>query len=85
MSVCVQVAQIALPVFLRRVKSILREYRTSKNADRLQLENCLCCLDTLAAMTLSPAVTDVVLPPGSRLKVKPLVSAEFMLLRWQGI
>ncbi|BDA41918.1 Protein MON2 homolog [Coccomyxa sp. Obi] len=63
-----QVAQIALPVFLRRVKSILREYRTSKNADRLQLENCLCCLDTLAAMTLSPAVTDVVLPPGSRLK-----------------
>jgi hypothetical protein len=30
----------------------------------------LCCLDTLAAMTLAPAVTDVVLPPQSRVKAR---------------
>lgn len=66
---CGQVAQLALPVFLRRVKSTLQDSGTSKTADRLQLEKCLCCLDTLAAMTLAPAVTDAVLPPGSRLKV----------------
>ncbi len=66
---CGQVAQLALPVFLRRVKSTLQDSGSSKTADRLQLEKCLCCLDTLAAMTLAPAVTDAVLPPGSRLKV----------------
>lgn len=60
---------MALPVFLRRVKSMLHEYRSGKAADRLQLDNCLCCLDMLTAMTLAPAVTDSVLPPGSRLKV----------------
>ncbi len=64
-----QVSQIALPVFLQRARSTLRAYRSSKSMDRLLSDNCLCCIDTLAAMTLAPAVTDVVLPPASRLKV----------------
>ncbi len=62
-------AQAALPVFLQRVRSILHLYRTSPKAERHILQGCLCCLETLAAMTLAPAVTDVVLPPSSRLKV----------------
>ncbi len=64
-----QVAQVALPVFLRRVRSILHTYRASTKAERHVLQDCLCCLETLAAMTLAPAVTEVVLLQGSRLKV----------------
>lgn len=60
---------MALPVFIRRVRSIVHLYRTSPKAERHTLQDCLCCLETLAAMTLAPAVTDVVLPPSSRLKV----------------
>ena len=60
---------MALPVFLKRVRSILHLYRTSPKAERHILQGCLCCLETLAAMTLAPAVTDIVLPPSSRLKV----------------
>ena len=60
---------MALPVFLKRVRSILHLYRASPKAERHILQGCLCCLETLAAMTLAPAVTDVALPPSSRLKV----------------
>jgi hypothetical protein len=65
-----QVSQVALPVFMRRVRSILEQYRSSK-ADRHTLQDCLCCLETLAAMTLAPSVTDVVLQPHSRIKASP--------------
>ena len=60
---------MALPVFLRRVRIILHTYRASTKAEGHVLQDCLCCLETLAAMTLAPAVTDVVLLQGSRLKV----------------
>lgn len=85
-----QVSQIALPVFLQRARSVLREYRSAKSAERLLSDNCLCCLDTLAAMTLSPAVTDVVLPPASRLKVlsnlqMPLQAVDAIMMNLQGI
>ena len=79
---CFQVAQVALPVFLKRVRSILHLYRTSPKAERHILQGCLCCLETLAAMTLAPAVTDVVLPPSSRLKVRP-GHAVLKLCPWQ--
>ena len=55
-------------MFVQRVRSILEQYRASPKADRHTLQDCLCCLETLAAMTLAPAVTDVVLPPHSRIK-----------------
>ena len=79
---CCQVAQVALPVFLKRVRSILHLYRTSPKAERHLLQGCLCCLETLAAMTLAPAVTDVVLPPSSRLKVR-LDHPVLTLCTWQ--
>ena len=80
---CLQVSQVALPVYVRRVRSILEQYRASPKADRHTLQDCLCCLETLAAMTLAPSVTDVVLQPHSRIKASlgcemPVISVEWL-------
>ena len=58
-------------MFLERARAVLGGAgRRVSTPERLELDMLLCCLDTLAAMTLAPAVTDVVLPPQSRVKVR---------------
>ena len=75
-------SQAALPVFLERARAVLGAHAAAPapNQDRLSLDLLLCCLDTLGAMTLAPAVTDTVLPTQSRVKACPLAHVFFRSL-----
>ena len=69
-------AQIALPLFLGRCRSMLHSHAAAislhSEASRPgQLDDFMCMLEVLQLMNLPPAVADAALSPGSSLQVEP--------------
>ena len=72
----VQVAQIALPLFLSRCRSMLQAHAAaitlhSEASKPGQLDDFMCMLEVLQLMNLPPAVADAAISPGSSLQVLP--------------
>ena len=69
-----QVAQIALPLFLARCRSMLQRHAAaislnSETGRPGQLDDFMCMLEVLQLMNLPPAVADAAVTPGSSLQV----------------
>ena len=74
----VQVAQIALPLFLSRCRSMLQAHAAaislhSEASKPGQLDDFMCMLEVLQLMNLPPAVADAAISPGSSLQVQRLL------------
>ncbi|KAK9810126.1 hypothetical protein WJX72_005196 [[Myrmecia] bisecta] len=68
-----EVAQLALPIFIARCDTLLAAFAGavaagSDQRDRIRLGELLCVLEVLASMTLSPAVADAAVEEGSNLQ-----------------
>lgn len=64
-----QVAQLALPLFVQRATSILGAWAADLHRQRTELDEVMCLLEVLQLMQLAPAVADAIIAPDSSLQV----------------
>ena len=75
-----QVAKAALPQLLQRAERMLTGHAASTSApsqgvseaeEEASMEDFQCMLEVLQALTVTPAITDAVLPPEGFIKARP--------------
>ena len=80
-----QVAKLALPMFLQRCRGMLNSFaedirrQQEQQGGRMELDEFMCMLEVLQLMQLAPAVADAVIPSGSSLQVG---LAHFIVNHW---
>jgi hypothetical protein len=81
-----QVAKAALPQLLQRAERMLSSHSASTSApqsaaeEEASMEDFQCMLEVLQALTVSPAITDAVLPPSGPIKVPLMLLLVFCRL-----
>ena len=65
----VQVAQLALPLFVQRAAAMLAAWAADLNRQRTELDEFMCLLEVLQLMQLPASVADAIIAPGSSMQV----------------